>query len=137
MQIEIKIPSVGESVQEAILAQWIKQDGELVKKDEPLFVIETDKVTLDVNAEETGVLKIMVAEGETVAIGTVVGTIDTETAQGSIDKLSEDDLTKKVERIKEIKEKTETCPKCGRIMNLNQNKCLYCGTLGNDAGAFG
>lgn len=51
--------------------------------------------------------------------------------------LSEDDLTKRIEKIKEIKEKTENCPKCGRIMNLNQNKCLYCGTLGNDTGAFG
>jgi 2-oxoglutarate dehydrogenase E2 component (dihydrolipoamide succinyltransferase) len=45
MSIEIKIPSVGESVQEAVLAEWFKQDGDTVRKDEPLFVIETDKVT--------------------------------------------------------------------------------------------
>jgi len=51
--------------------------------------------------------------------------------------LSEEDLIKKVENIREIKKKTENCPKCGRIMNLNQNKCLYCGALGNDTGAFG
>ena len=76
MEIEIKIPSVGESVQEAVLAQWYKQDGDMIQKDEPLFVIETDKVTLEIVAEADGVLKIMVSEGETVAIGAVVGIID-------------------------------------------------------------
>ena len=80
MLIEIKVPSVGESVTEALLAQWFKNDGDLVKKDEPLFVIETDKVTLEVVAEEAGVLMIKVPEGETVAIGAVVGTLDTAAA---------------------------------------------------------
>jgi 2-oxoglutarate dehydrogenase E2 component (dihydrolipoamide succinyltransferase) len=80
MAIEIKVPSVGESVTEALLAQWFKNDGDRVKKDEPLFVIETDKVTLEVVAEEDGVLTIKVPEGETVAIGAVVGTLDTEAA---------------------------------------------------------
>ncbi|PQP34023.1 dihydrolipoamide succinyltransferase, partial [Desulfobacteraceae bacterium SEEP-SAG9] len=75
MVLEIKIPGVGESVQEAILAQWYKQNGDLVNKDELLFVIETDKVTLEIEAEADGVLKILVQEGETVAIGAVVGTI--------------------------------------------------------------
>ena len=76
MIIEIKVPSVGESVTEALLAQWFKSDGDPVKKDEPLFVIETDKVTLEVVAEADGVLSIKVAEGENVAIGAVVGTLD-------------------------------------------------------------
>jgi len=76
MSIEIKIPSVGESVQEAVLAEWFKQDGDTVRKDDPLFVIETDKVTLEVVAEADGVLKILVAAGETVAIGTVVGSLE-------------------------------------------------------------
>ena len=76
MSIEIKIPSVGESVQEAVLAEWFKQDGDMVRKDEPLFVIETDKVTLEVVAEADGVLKISVQAGETVAIGAVVGSIE-------------------------------------------------------------
>ena len=78
MIVDIKVPSVGESVTEALLAQWFKKDGDAVKKDEPLFVIETDKVTLEVVSEADGVLSIKVPEGETVAIGTVVGTIDTE-----------------------------------------------------------
>ncbi len=81
MAVEIKIPEVGESVQEAVLAEWFKQDGEQVDRDEPLFVIETDKVTLEVVAEAAGVLQITVAAGETVAIGAVVGHID-PAAQG-------------------------------------------------------
>lgn len=80
MSFEIKIPSVGESVTEAVLGQWFKKDGEMVEKGEPLFVIETDKVTLEVEAEVSGILHITVAEGETVPIGAVVGTIDTDAA---------------------------------------------------------
>jgi 2-oxoglutarate dehydrogenase E2 component (dihydrolipoamide succinyltransferase) len=80
MEIEIKIPSVGESVKEATLAEWFKQDGEAVRKDEPLFAIETDKVTLEVVAPESGVVHIRVAAGETVAVGTVAAVIDTSKA---------------------------------------------------------
>ncbi|UCE82009.1 MAG: 2-oxoglutarate dehydrogenase complex dihydrolipoyllysine-residue succinyltransferase [Deltaproteobacteria bacterium] len=80
MQLEIKVPSVGESVTEATLGQWYKRDGDLVRKDEPLFVLETDKVTLEIEAEADGLLKVIVTEGETVSIGAVVGTIDTEAA---------------------------------------------------------
>jgi 2-oxoglutarate dehydrogenase E2 component (dihydrolipoamide succinyltransferase) len=86
MLIDIKVPSVGESVTEALLAQWFKADGDLVKNDEPLFVIETDKVTLEVVAEADGVLSIKVPEGETVVIGAVVGTLDTDTAAKTADK---------------------------------------------------
>jgi 2-oxoglutarate dehydrogenase E2 component (dihydrolipoamide succinyltransferase) len=73
--MEIRIPEVGESVREALLAKWFKKSGEPVKKDEPLCEIETDKITLDINADASGVLAITVAEGTTVAVGTVVGTI--------------------------------------------------------------
>ena len=80
MLLEIKVPSVGESVTEATLAQWYKKDGDQVRKGGLLFVLETDKVTLEIEAEADGVLKIMVLEGETIPIGAVVGTIDTEVA---------------------------------------------------------
>jgi 2-oxoglutarate dehydrogenase E2 component (dihydrolipoamide succinyltransferase) len=76
MEIEIKIPNVGESVQEAVLVQWYKKDGDPVQKDEPIFVVETDKVTLEIVAEASGILKILISEGQTVAIGAVVGSID-------------------------------------------------------------
>ncbi|HSL61316.1 MAG TPA: 2-oxoglutarate dehydrogenase complex dihydrolipoyllysine-residue succinyltransferase [Desulfotignum sp.] len=77
MSLEVKIPSVGESVTEALLVQWLKNDGDTVETDDPLFVIETDKITLEVTAEAGGELKIRVKEGETVAIGTVVAVIET------------------------------------------------------------
>jgi 2-oxoglutarate dehydrogenase E2 component (dihydrolipoamide succinyltransferase) len=86
MKLEIKIPSVGESVTEATLAHWYKKDGDPVRKDEPLFVIETDKVTLEIVAEADGLLKIAVREGETVAIGTAVGTIDIEVSAAKVGK---------------------------------------------------
>lgn len=77
MQVEIKIPSVGESVQEATLAEWFKKEGDLVGKDELLFAIETDKVTLEVAAPSDGVLTIKISQGQTAAIGAVAGLIDT------------------------------------------------------------
>jgi 2-oxoglutarate dehydrogenase E2 component (dihydrolipoamide succinyltransferase) len=80
MLVEVKIPGVGESIQEATLAEWLKKDGESVEKDEPLFVIETDKVTLEVVATAAGVLHIKAQEGDIVSIGAVVATIDTEAA---------------------------------------------------------
>lgn len=79
--MEIKIPEVGESVREALLAKWFKKSGDRVKKDEPLCEIETDKITLDINADSAGTLTIQVAEGTTVAIGTVIGTILEQAAE--------------------------------------------------------
>lgn len=89
MKIELKIPEVGESIQEALLAQWLKKDGEQVHKDEIVFVIETDKVTLDISAPADGTLKILIGEGQTVAVGTVVGTIDTVSEKKEMEKKAE------------------------------------------------
>ena len=77
MAVEVKIPSVGESVTEAVLIQWLKHEGETVHRDDPLLVIETDKITFEVVAEAGGRLEIKVPEGETVSIGAVVAMIDT------------------------------------------------------------
>jgi len=78
--IEIKVPSVGESVTEALLTQWFKQEADAVRKDEALFELETDKVTLEATAEAAGKLHIVVPGGTTVKVGAVVGTIDTVSA---------------------------------------------------------
>jgi 2-oxoglutarate dehydrogenase E2 component (dihydrolipoamide succinyltransferase) len=78
--MEIKVPAVGESVFEALIAKWLKGNGERVELDEPLYEIETDKVTLEVTAEAGGILSILVQEGETVKIGTVIGAIDEQAA---------------------------------------------------------
>ncbi|OGU05611.1 MAG: dihydrolipoamide succinyltransferase [Geobacteraceae bacterium GWC2_58_44] len=79
--MDIKVPAVGESIFEALIARWLRKGGERVVKDEPLCEIETDKVTLEVNAEAEGVLSILAREGETVKIGAVIGTIDEKGAE--------------------------------------------------------
>jgi 2-oxoglutarate dehydrogenase E2 component (dihydrolipoamide succinyltransferase) len=78
MAVEVKIPEVGESITEGFLAEWSQPDGAVVAVEDPLLVLETDKITMTVNAEHAGRLKIMVAEGETVEVGQAVATIDTE-----------------------------------------------------------
>ncbi len=76
MATEIRVPALGESVTEAIVGKWYKKPGEAVKADEPLVELETDKVTLEVNAPSAGVVsEILVKEGETVAVGAVLGSI--------------------------------------------------------------
>ena len=74
--VPITVPSVGESISEGIVSRWLKADGSPVQAGEPLLELETDKATNVVPAPGSGVLKIGVAEGETVAIGATVGTID-------------------------------------------------------------
>jgi 2-oxoglutarate dehydrogenase E2 component (dihydrolipoamide succinyltransferase) len=76
MPIEVKVPTVGESITSGILGVWNKPDGAYVKAGEPIFEIETDKVTSEVVAESAGVLKHLVKAGDTVQIGQVVASID-------------------------------------------------------------
>jgi 2-oxoglutarate dehydrogenase E2 component (dihydrolipoamide succinyltransferase) len=80
MIIQVQVPQVGESITEGVLVEWSKQDGDRVATDDPLFTLETDKVTMTVNAEHTGKLKILVAAGQTVKIGQVVAEVDTDAA---------------------------------------------------------
>src|SRR6187431_1072849 len=74
--VAITVPGVGESISEGILSRWLKPDGSAVKAGEPLFELETDKASNVVPASASGILKVSVTEGETVAIGATVGTID-------------------------------------------------------------
>ncbi len=77
MAIDIKVPTLGESVTEATLAKWFKKAGEAVAVDEPLCELETDKVTVEVSAPASGVLaELAVEEGATVAVGTVIGRLN-------------------------------------------------------------
>ena len=66
---DIKVPSVGESVTEAIIGEWLKGDGEYVKRNEPLVVLESDKANFEVVAEASGALKRGAEEGDTVSVG--------------------------------------------------------------------
>lgn len=73
---QILVPTLGESVTEATVSQWLKKEGETVAADEPILELETDKVTLEVNAPEAGVIaKITVGEGENVEVGALLGEI--------------------------------------------------------------
>lgn len=83
MRIEVIVPQVGESIVEGLLAEWLQPDGAVVKPEDPLFVLETDKVTLTVAAEHGGRLKILVAAGSTVKVGQAVAEVDTEAAAAS------------------------------------------------------
>ena len=82
--MDIKVPAVGESVYEAVIARWLKKSGDVVAKDEPLCEIETDKVTLEVAAEADGVLTLLAGEGETVKIGAVIATLDARGAEAPV-----------------------------------------------------
>lgn len=83
MIVEIKVPSPGESISEVQIARWIKKDGDIVTKDEEIAEIDSDKATLTIAAEADGMIKILVKEGETIAVGSVVCTIDTDKAAES------------------------------------------------------
>jgi 2-oxoglutarate dehydrogenase E2 component (dihydrolipoamide succinyltransferase) len=77
MSVEIRVPSLGESVAEATVAKWFKQVGDTVTEDEPIVELETDKVTLEFNAPASGTLaEILVEEGGDVEVGALLGSID-------------------------------------------------------------
>ncbi len=90
MAVEVRIPTVGESITEGSIARWLKKDGDFVKTDEPLFELETDKASQNIPSPSTGVLRIKTAEGADVAIGAVVAVIEpgssplTRTAKGDV-----------------------------------------------------
>ena len=76
MAIEVKIPAVGESITSGVVSAWHKKSGEFVNEGEPLFTLETDKVSTEIVAEKAGTLETKVPEGQEVKIGEVVATID-------------------------------------------------------------
>src|SRR5437763_3272136 len=76
MATDIRVPTLGESISEATVGKWFKQRGDAVKADEPLVELETEKVTLEVNAPSAGVLSEIAADsGATVAIGALLGSL--------------------------------------------------------------
>ena len=75
--VELKVPSPGESITEVVIARWVKNTGDIVEKDEVLAEVDSDKATLTLNAEESGKIEVLAAEGDTVKVGQVVVKIDT------------------------------------------------------------
>lgn len=78
MKIDVKIPSVGESISEATIGQWTKKHGEMVKRNDVILLLETDKASVELVAEQDGVLSIAAEQGKVVPIGSVVGSIDSD-----------------------------------------------------------
>lgn len=74
--IDIKVPEAGESISQVELAKWLAEDGDYVEKDQEIAEIDSDKATLTINADDSGVLKIMVEEGTTIEPGKIIGQID-------------------------------------------------------------
>ena len=75
--VDLKVPSPGESITEVVIARWLKNTGDVVEKDDVLAEIDSDKATLTLNAEESGKIEVLAAEGDTVKVGQIVVKIDT------------------------------------------------------------
>src|SRR3954467_7087152 len=78
MPTNVQVPGLGESVSEAVLIKWHKNDGEMVKTDEPICELETEKANVDVPSPGAGVIRRSVPEGTKVRIGQTIATIDAE-----------------------------------------------------------
>ncbi len=115
MNIEVKVPSPGESITEVQIANWLVEDGAYVEKDDEVVEIDSDKATLSISAEDSGTLKIDVEEGETVDVGAVIAHIDTEgqpaEGEGKSEKEDKTEAGKKeAEAASEPQEKKQTEP---------------------------
>ena len=85
MILEMKVPSPGESITEVEIATWLVEDGDYVEKDQPIAEVDSDKATLELPAEESGIITLQAEEGDAVEVGAVVCLIDTaaEKPEGS------------------------------------------------------
>ena len=98
MKLEMKVPSPGESITEVEIAQWLVSDGDFVEKDQAIAEVDSDKATLDLPAEASGVITLKAEEGDSVEVGQVVCLIDTDaTGSKNKPKSSNESVEKKVE----------------------------------------
>ncbi|HEA29441.1 MAG TPA: 2-oxoglutarate dehydrogenase complex dihydrolipoyllysine-residue succinyltransferase [Leeuwenhoekiella sp.] len=107
MALEMKVPSPGESITEVEIAQWLVEDGDYVEKDQPVAEVDSDKATLELPAEASGIITLKAEVGDAVAVGEVVCLIDTEAEKpgGGSDKKESKDQGKKEEKKDESAEK--------------------------------
>jgi len=100
MSVEVKVPAVGESISSGVVSVWHKKSGERVNTGDPLFTLETDKVSTEINADADGILETLVAEGAEVKIGDVVATIEerdgAKPAKKAVDPEKKSDVQKPV-----------------------------------------
>ena len=105
MILEMKVPSPGESISEVEIAEWLVKDGDFVEKDQTIAEVDSDKATLDLPAEESGVITLKAEEGDAVAVGQVVCLIDTSAKAPEIKKVKQEEKPVKV--IKPVEEPKE------------------------------
>ena len=106
MILEMKVPSPGESISEVEIAEWLVKDGDFVEKDQTIAEVDSDKATLDLPAEESGVITLKAEEGDAVAVGQIVCLIDTSAKAPKTNKVKEKEkvfeVAKPVDKPKEI-----------------------------------
>ncbi|HEV8080894.1 MAG TPA: 2-oxoglutarate dehydrogenase complex dihydrolipoyllysine-residue succinyltransferase [Chitinophagaceae bacterium] len=120
MAIEIKVPSIGESITEVTLVKWIKNNGDYVERDEVIAELESEKATFEINAEKAGILTTVANEGDTLKIGDVTCTIDDNAA--APEKPAEKEAEKKPVSKKEEPKKAEEKKEIPQAQAEPQNK---------------
>ena len=105
MVLEMKIPSPGESITEVEIAEWLVEDGDYVEKDQAIAEVDSDKATLELPAEASGIITLKAEEGDAVAVGEVVCLIDTAAARPEGSKVEKNEDLKKVVTLESSKER--------------------------------
>ena len=111
MILEMKVPSPGESITEVEIAEWLVSDGDYVEKDQAIAEVDSDKATLELPAEESGIITLKAEVGDAVAVGAVVCLIDTAASKPEGAAKSEEKPVEKKSEVKEVAEqKAEVKP---------------------------
>lgn len=136
---QIKVPTLGESVTEATVAQWLKKEGERVEADEPIVELETDKVTLEVNAPEAGVIsKIIAGEGSSVEVNAILGEISAAGAANDTkadkpkEKEAKTEAPKAAEKKSEVAGDDKAMPAARKMMEENNVSAADISGTGKD-----
>ena len=108
MMLEMKVPSPGESITEVEIAEWLVEDGDYVEKDQAIAEVDSDKATLELPAEASGIITLKAEVGDAVAVGAVVCLIDTSAAKPEGDSATKEEAPKKEAAKKEIEVAKET-----------------------------
>ena len=109
MALEMKVPSPGESITEVEIAEWLVEDGDYVEKDQAIAEVDSDKATLELPAEASGIITLKAEEGDTVGVGEVVCLIDTEAEKPGGGDSAEEDVKEEQDK-KESKEDSDKAP---------------------------
>ncbi len=124
MALEMKVPSPGESITEVEIAEWLVKDGDYVEKDQAIAEVDSDKATLELPAEASGIITLKAEEGDTIVVGAVVCVIDTDAKKPGGDSSDKDDKKDESKEDKKVEAKKET-PSKPSTPNQEQDKKTY------------